>query len=244
MRMKAGWAGMLLVCVLVTSMPTLSADGLYTGAQLEARVRNQLVHLRIADLRVEVRGWEVTLAGTAESLAQTQQAVNIAMQEPGIEEVFNELQVVHVADDLLRSAIMATLEKDRRHYTVYDVVNVLADDGQVFLSGHAIDARAAEAIVESVAKVRGVSAIDNEIDSSPMSRADEELQTALVFTINNALTPYIEANPSVHVMVKDGHVSLSGFVDGAEARKAVEKAVMKAKGVLSVENALQARTHA
>lgn len=241
MKTKLFGLGALLVAVQLTWTPFAFADRLYDDVQLKERIRSDLEHLHIEDLDVEVLGWEVTLSGTAESLAQTRQAEKRAMRQPGVKEVFNDLRVVQVPDDALREAVTATIEKDRRHYTIYDLVHISVNDGAVFLSGHALDARAADAIDTTVSKVRGVAVINNDIETTPMSQSDENLQSVLVFTINRALTPYINANPSVHVMVTDGHVSLSGYVDGVEAQGAVEKAVMSTEGVLSVDNGLRSR---
>lgn len=239
-RKKASYLGVLLA-VQLTWTPAVLAVGGYDDAQVEKRVRSELEHLHIKDLALEVLGWQVTLSGTAESLAQARQAEKLAMQEPAIKEVFNDIQVVYVEDEPLRRAVVAAMEKDRRHYTAYDLIHVSVEDGRVRLSGHALDPKEVEAIETTVSKVRGVAAIKNDIEMSPMSSTDEKLQTTLVVTINDALTQYINANPSIHVMVRDGHVSLSGYVDGAEARRAVEKAVRSTDGVLSVNNGLEAR---
>lgn len=242
MRTKSSWAAILGLGLLLAGASSVMASPGDADSDLQKSIRADLEHLHVKNLGVEVLGWEVTLTGTVDSLADAEQATKITSEKAGVKEVFNDLQIVWVPDDVVQSSVVEAIEKDRQHYTVFDLVHVAVADGRVYLSGHAMDARESAAIEKTVTKVRGVSSVDNEIDTSPMSHADEELQTSVVFGINRALTPYVMAGPSIHVMVKDGHVSLSGFVDGNAAKEAVASAAEGVDGVASVTNAIRSRS--
>ena len=75
-------------------------------------------------------------------------------------------------------------------------------------------------IVERVAKVKGVQAIDNKVTILPANRSDDALRVAIANAIyrNPEFENYSMANPPIHVIVNNGYVTLTGIV-----RSEVEK---------------------
>jgi hyperosmotically inducible protein len=89
----------------------------------------------------------------------------------------------------------------------------------------------AEAAVKSI---EGVSGVTNNIEVLPPSPMDDQLRHALYRAIygDTVLSKYgWSSMPSIHIIVKNGHVSLEGVVD-SEADKNV--AGLRANGVPNV----------
>jgi hyperosmotically inducible protein len=141
------------------------------------------------------------------------------------------------------------LTKEVRHvlvmlpyYSVFDNLGYRVEGDKVILEGQVVRPSLksdAEAAVKSVA---GVSSVVNNIEVLPPSPMDDQLRRALYRAIygDSALSRYsYSAVPSIHIIVKNGNVTLEGVVD-SEADKNL--AALRANGmpnVFSVKNNLQ-----
>lgn len=68
-------------------------------------------------------------------------------------------------------------------------------------------------IGDLVARVPGVRAVDNKISTLPVSRFDDELRVAIASRIYRDPLFWVYAihvNPPIHVVVENGHVTLTG----------------------------------
>ena len=89
-------------------------------------------------------------------------------------------------------------------------------------------------ILERVAKVKGVQAIDNHVEVLPASQSDDRLRVAIVDAIyrDPAFENYSRVDPPIRVIVNNGHVTLVGFVRSQiEAIKAEKPAPQLATAV-------------
>ena len=82
------------------------------------------------------------------------------------------------------------------------------------LAGAVTETRKSADIVERIAKVKGVQAIDNRLVILPASESDDRLRVVIATAIyrDEAFTHYSMVDPPVHVIVNNGHVTLVGFV--------------------------------
>ncbi|HYR82700.1 MAG TPA: BON domain-containing protein [Terriglobia bacterium] len=129
------------------------------------------------------------------------------------------------------------------YYDVFDWLEaeVLPDD-TVILSGQVTrptlksDAEARVRSLESVAKVV------NKIEVLPLSTMDDEIRLATyraIFSYNSPLFRYsVRAVPPIHIVVKNGHVTLKGIVANAMDRQLAYMAARNVPGVFSVDNKL------
>jgi hyperosmotically inducible protein len=140
------------------------------------------------------------------------------------------------------------LAKEVRHelvmlpyYSVFDNLAYKVEGDRVTLYGQVVRPTLksdAEGVVKSI---EGVASVKNEIEVLPASPMDDQLRRALYRSIygENGLPRYgIASVPSIHIIVKNGHVTLDGAVDN-EADK--NMAGLRANGVpnvFSVQNNL------
>ena len=102
-------------------------------------------------------------------------------------------------------------------FTVFDDVSVqIAENGHVVLTGHVLGAHKTGDILQRVKSVEGVSNVTNNIRVLPASLFDDQLrhQIARVIYGNPHFWHYLKRNnPSIHIVVNRGHVTLTGVVD-------------------------------
>lgn len=108
-------------------------------------------------------------------------------------------------------------------FTVFDNVYVdITDEGHVVLTGQVTSRYKAQGIEKRVDTLEGVTAVTNEIAVLPVSLFDDQLRYVIAHAIfgNPAFWHYgARANPSIHIVVNRGHVTLTGVVDSETDRQ-------------------------
>jgi hyperosmotically inducible periplasmic protein len=102
------------------------------------------------------------------------------------------------------------------YFTIFDSVHADVDDGVVVLTGKVTMPYKASEIEKRVAKVSGVTLVRNKIEVLPVSQFDNDLRQRIARALyaNPALQMYgLGPNPSIHVIVERGHVTLDGVVN-------------------------------
>jgi hyperosmotically inducible periplasmic protein len=131
------------------------------------------------------------------------------------------------------------------YYNVFDDLSFRVDNGVVTLFGEVTQPVVKDDAERAVKHVEGVSAVHNEIEVLPLSPFDNQIRMATYRAIYGypALQRYAQGVvPSIHIIVKDGHVTLEGAV-GNEMDKQI--AFMRANGVpnvFSVDNHLRVQS--
>jgi hyperosmotically inducible protein len=93
-----------------------------------------------------------------------------------------------------------------------------------------------------VKKVEGVEHVNNQIEILPPSPNDDRIRLAVAHAIFNdeRLFKYSLASvPPIHIIVKNGHVTLEGAVDNETDKNEAYLKANSVPGVFSVENHLQ-----
>ena len=93
-----------------------------------------------------------------------------------------------------------------------------------------------------VSRIEGVRAVVNELEVLPASLMDEEIRRAAFFKLysQSLLSRYaLSAIPSIHIIVKNGNLTLEGVVDSEADRTVAELRVNQASNVFSVTNNLR-----
>lgn len=128
------------------------------------------------------------------------------------------------------------------YYSVFDNLAYRVDGDKVILEGQVVRPSLksdAEAVVKSVA---GVSSVVNNIEILPPSSMDDQLRRAVYRAIygNPALSRYgYSAVPSIHIIVKNGNVTLEGVVDSESDKNIANIRASGVPNVFSVKNNLQ-----
>jgi hyperosmotically inducible protein len=126
-------------------------------------------------------------------------------------------------------------------FTVFDDVAANVDNGVVTLTGHVTMPYKRDDLEKRVAKVTGVSLVQNKITVLPVSIFDDELRFRIARAIygNSAFWQYAAmANPPIHIIVQNGHVTLSGVVN-SNVERALARSLATGFGEFSVKNDLK-----
>src|SRR5260370_21155394 len=120
------------------------------------------------------------------------------------------------------------------YYSVFDNLVCKGDGEWVTLEGQVIRPTLKSDSEGAVKSIEGVSGVTNNIEVLPPSPMDDQLRHALYRAIygDTVLSKYgWSSMPSIHIIVKNGHVSLEGVVD-SETDKNL--AGLRANGVPNV----------
>lgn len=127
-------------------------------------------------------------------------------------------------------------------FTVFDNINVeIADEGHVVLTGHVTAEHKAKTIEKRVDALEGVTVVTNEIAVLPVSQFDDRLRYVIARAIygNPNFWHYATtSNPSIHIVVNRGHVTLTGVVD-SETDRQLARALAGQSSAFSVTNELR-----
>jgi hyperosmotically inducible protein len=104
------------------------------------------------------------------------------------------------------------------NYTLWDDVSFRVQNGSVELLG-AVNQPYKKSDLQNIVKhVAGVTAVTNELKVLPLSNFDDRLRLQVARAIYNdpTLSRYaMGAVPSIHIIVNNGHVTLTGAVNSA-----------------------------
>jgi len=124
----------------------------------------------------------------------------------------------------------ADLAKKVRHevlmysrYTLWDDVNFKVNNGNVALLGAVTQPYKKKDLGKIIQSIPGVASVTNELKVLPLSNFDDRLRLQVARAIFGypALSRYaMGANPSIHIIVDNGRVTLTGVVNN-EAEKQI-----------------------
>ena len=127
-------------------------------------------------------------------------------------------------------------------YSVFDFITFTLDGKKVTLSGQVLRPtlkRHAEAAVQSL---EGVDTVSNQLEVLPNSPTDDDLRRGIYRAIyeDPQLAPYaVQTVPPIHIIVKNGAVSLEGTVKSAADRELAATRAKNVLGAASVKNNLR-----
>jgi osmotically-inducible protein OsmY len=126
-------------------------------------------------------------------------------------------------------------------YGVFDFLTFKADGGKVTLLGQATTADLKNQAEIAVRGLPGVSAVENSIAVSPLSKDDAAVGKAVSNAVYGGTSPSIYAKQhSIHILVKNAEVTLEGTVNSDIDRTMIGSAAVGAGNVFSVTNHLVA----
>jgi hyperosmotically inducible protein len=140
-----------------------------------------------------------------------------------------------IFDDVAREVVTYS------RFTVFDDISGSVDHGVVTLTGRVTMPFKAGDIANRVARVRGVAAVRNEIQTLPVSFFDDELRYRIARAIygNPSFWPYAALpNPPIHIIVMNGHVTLTGVVNN-DTERVLAGNLANSFDAFSVDNGLK-----
>ena len=128
------------------------------------------------------------------------------------------------------------------HYGVFDNLAFTLDGQTVTLMGQVILGVTQKDAERRVSRIKGVEKVVNQIELLPLSANDDHIRMKMYREIFNSTGLYIYAmgpDPSIHIIVKDGHVTLEGVVGSEADSQFALMSARKVPGVFSVTNHLR-----
>jgi hyperosmotically inducible protein len=153
-----------------------------------------------------------------------------------------------------RSSPQNTLEymkREVRHelltlpwYGIFDWLEADIKNGDtVILRGYVVRPTTKSDAESRVNRIDGVEQVINEIEVLPLSPNDDRLRRALYTTLFNWNSPLMRysmgANPSIHIIVRNGHATLKGVVVNQMDSQLAYTRARGVPGLFGVTNELQ-----
>jgi hyperosmotically inducible periplasmic protein len=148
----------------------------------------------------------------------------------------------------------AKIKKEVRHelvmlpyYSLFDNLAFTVNDGTVTLLGQVVNPALKKDAENAVKRIRGVEKVVNNIEVLPPSPMDDQIRREEFRAIygDPALSKYAYgAVPPIHIIVKNGHVTLEGVVDNPSDKNIAEIRAKSVPNVFSVDNNLRVGTAA
>jgi hyperosmotically inducible protein len=128
------------------------------------------------------------------------------------------------------------------YYTVFDNLAFrIENNGKVVLMGQVTRPRLRSDAENAVARLEEVDSIDNQVEVLPLSPNDDQIRLATYRAIyhDSVFTRYaIRLLPPIHIIVKDGNVTLIGAVASETDKNVANILANGVPGVFSVMNDL------
>jgi hyperosmotically inducible protein len=129
------------------------------------------------------------------------------------------------------------------YYGVFDDLAFRVDGGTVTLQGAVVNPSLKSDAEHAVKRIEGVERVVNEIEVLPLSPNDDQIRMAEYRAIYGDSSLSIRygyrAVPSIHIIVKNGNVTLVGVVANEADRNLVNIRARGVPGVFSVTNNLE-----
>jgi len=119
-------------------------------------------------------------------------------------------------------------------YSVFDNLQYTVQGNQVILSGEVVRPVLKDDAASAVKRIQGVQEVDDQIEVLPLSSFDNQIRFAELREIYSfpSLQRYgMGTIPSIHIIVKNGNVTLEGAVDNQTDK---DLAGLRANGVPNV----------
>jgi hyperosmotically inducible periplasmic protein len=229
---------MMISCALVFAQ---------SDASLRAEIMNKALNkAQFKNIQVDVNDRAVKLTGTVDVFDAKRQADERVHRVKGVASVDNEIQVAGpmIPDAELEQKVLKAVEYDRVGYRVtpFNAISVSVQDGVVTLGGHAYGPVDADSAVATVANMKGVKDVINDIQVDPVSPIDDRIRIAVYRSVYGfpSLNKYaIDPAQPIRISVQNGHVTLYGVVDSQADKDAAGIRANTVPGVFSVTNDLQ-----
>lgn len=127
------------------------------------------------------------------------------------------------------------------YYTLFDYLGYQVEGNKITLLGEVTNPTLKRDAEDAVKHIEGVGAVDNRIEVLPPNPDDDRIRREVYRAIYgyDGLTRYAwGVLPSIHIIVKNGHVSLVGAVDSAQDKQLAEMRAKSVPGVFSVDDHL------
>ena len=128
------------------------------------------------------------------------------------------------------------------YYGLFDAISFKVEGSTVYLYGSVVQPTTKSWAERSIKRIQGVSNVVNKIEVLPLSNFDDRIRYAVVREFDRrggSLYRYLQGvNPSMRIIVKNGHVSLEGYVANRADANLARILTLGVFGVFSVNSNL------
>lgn len=127
------------------------------------------------------------------------------------------------------------------YYSVFDNLQYKVEGDKVILLGQVVRPTLKSDAEHAVKSIEGVATVDNQIEVLPVSPNDDRIRRAVYRAIyrDAVLSRYeLRAVPPIHIIVKNGHVTLEGAVASEADKNVANIRASSVPNVFSVTNNL------
>jgi hyperosmotically inducible protein len=190
-----------------------------SDAALTAQIEDKLYHARVfqhGQVQFAFSDGVATLSGTVDSIGVKWDAEHALRKVDDVLRVVDNLNVS--TEDVTPSQIV---EKARHEiltyyaYGIFDWITLEIQGNALMVSGQVSQPFKKEDIGNFLAHIKGVTNLENNLEVLPVSPYDDSLRIAIARAIYN--DPYFisyanQPIPPIHIIVKNGNVTLEGVV--------------------------------
>jgi osmotically-inducible protein OsmY len=234
-------AAFLLIAAF--ALPAVAGQAAGTDAQVQMRVEQLLAQKKARGIKVMVTSGSVALAGKINSIGAKQDLVADLVKVEGVKEVVTtDLQISKAESDQKLAERVADQVRRSTYFTVFDDIEIGADNGVVTLTGYVTQPIKAEDMAKRASHVDGAQDFVNHIEVLPVSINDDRIRNVVANAIyrDPTFSNYAsQAIPPIHIVVRNSSVLLTGVVNSEVERRKAETIVRSIPGILGVQNALQ-----
>jgi osmotically-inducible protein OsmY len=240
---------LFVVAALMLVSPSAMVFGQATATDntLRAEIMNKALNKsKFKDVQVDVHNGVVKLTGTVDVADTKHQADERVHRVKGVVAVDNEIQVAgpDIPDDQLQQKVLQAVQYDRSGWRTapFNAISVSVHNGVVTLGGHAYSPVDADTAVGTVANIKGVKDVINDIQVDPVSPMDDRIRVAVYRAVYGfpSLNKYaIDPAQPIRISVQNGNVTLYGRVDSQADKDTAGIRANSVPGVFHVTNDLQ-----
>lgn len=214
-----------------------------TDAGIRTQVDQELADRKVTGVTVTVSQGVVTVEGTVASAWVRNHACEQPRTVSGVTSINCKVTVRRGPDDGVLALEVERRIQDYAFYTIHDNVEVAVRNGRVTLTGEVMADTRARAIADIAARTPGVVEVDNLVRTLVSSPKDDVIRYEIAGWIySNPVFAYEEIPRSVHIVVENGRVKLTGLVPSELERQMAEMLASGVPGVVRVENRLRCLT--
>ncbi len=209
----------LPILVMVLGVGTVFGRPQASNFQITAAIQDRLFRAKTFEhgqVEVAFDHGVATLTGTVDSLGAKRDAERAARKAGSVTSVVDQINVR--AEDV---SPLQIAEEARRQivtyyaYGIFDNISLEAQGGRLIVSGQVSQPFKKADIGNFLAHVKGVAELDNNLEVLPTSTYDDQLRVAVARAIyRDPFFAYYatQAVPPIHIIVKNGNVTLEGVV--------------------------------
>ena len=240
MNTRIGMVRIVAAGLLITGMAF--GRTLRTDAEMSSKAQDKLYHEKVGpNVQVKVEDAVATLEGSVDSIGLKEKAAKTVSKVDGITEVANNLQVSATDDgNILKQA--GKRIRTYAYYSIFDDVQLQSLGGHLVLTGQVTQPWRRTEIENLVETIAGVQRVENKLEVLPVSSFDDQIRLRVARAIyrDPVLSRYaIQANPPIHIVVKNGNVRLTGVVNSPVEKAVAQRAARFAATYFNLENDLQ-----